>query len=512
MGSGAAVLDYDNDGRLDLYLLQGGTERSKSLNRLYHQGSDGRFTDATNGSGLGIADYGTGVAVGDINNDGLPDVLVCGYRKVRLFLNTGRGKFRDVTKQIGINNPYWAVSAAFFDYDRDGWLDLIIVNYVDYIERSCPDPSGLPDYCGPSSFTGTPSRLYHNLRSLRGDKKGVRFDDVTLTSGLGQAPGPGLGVVPLDFNSDGWPDILITQDGKPNRLWINQHNGTFQDEASVRGIAVNNAGEAQANMGIGVGDLDGRGLLCVYVTHLTEEGNTLWRQTSRGLFEDHTAAVGLAATQQRGTGFGIVLADFDNNGFSDIALVNGRVRRSQSGSQKKQAVTGLGPHWNSYAETNQIFANDGKNKFREISAVNPAFCATPNVGRGLACGDIWNDGSIALLTNSIGGRARLYRNVAPNRGHWLTVRAIDPRLGGRDAYGARITLTIGGRRSTSWINPAYSMACSNDPRAHFGLGSQSRVGRIEVLWPDGKQETFPPVKADRVLILRRGSGTPRASS
>ena len=505
IGSGAALLDYDNDGRLDLYLLQCAGPSSGVVNRLYHQEADGRFRDVTAGSGLGIAGYNSGAAVGDVNNDGLPDVLVCGYGGVRLFLNNGNGTFRDVTHQSGLDDPNWAVSASFFDPDRDGRLDLVIVSYVDYAPKPCPDPSGRPDYCAPAGFPGTVSHLYHNLGPLPGDSKSVHFADVTVASGLARANGPGLGVSTLDFSGDGWPDILITQDGRPNRLWINGHDGTFKDEALIRGLAVNNSGVAQANMGIALGDLDGSGLPSVYVTHLTEEGNTLWAQTSPGVFEDRTAAAGLAAGR-RGTGFGTVMADFTNSGSLDLALVNGRVRHMEYGADPSQPVAGLGAHWLPYAERNQLLANDGHGKFRDISDDNPALCGAPNVGRGLACGDIWNDGGMDMVVTSIAGSVRLLRDVAPQRGHWLEARAVDPRWGGRDAYGARVMIEAGGQRQVNWVNPAYSIACSNDPRAHFGLGQSARADKLSVLWPDGKNETFPACAADQVITLRRGSG------
>ena len=509
VGSGAALFDYDNDGRLDIYLIQNGGPKSAAVNRLFHQGTDGKFSDVSAGSGLDVAGYGMGVAIGDINNDGWPDVLVTEYGGVRLFLNQGGAHFLDVTKSAGLDNPQWATSAAFFDYDRDGWLDLVVVNYIDYLEsQQCFDRAGKREYCGPNSRPGTVSRLFHNLGRVNSATNGaVRFADVTIKSGLGDLPGPGLGVVCADFDGDRWPDILVANDAKPNVLWINQHDGTFRNEAGRRGIAYNAMGGADANMGIASGDVDGDGLLDIFITHLTEENNALWKQGPRGLFQESTAAAGLANTAWRGTGFGTVFADYDQDGFADLAIVNGRVRRgNQTGGMAQQIIPELGPHWSAYGDRCQLFANRGDGTFRDVSPENLPFCGTPIVGRGLACGDIDGDGAMDLLVTAVAAPARLYRNVAPQRGHWLMVRAIDPALGGRDAYGAEVSVQAGGRRQVAWVNPGYSYACSNDPRAHFGLGQASRVEAITVLWPEGKQESFLGVAADQLIVLRRGQG------
>ena len=509
VGSGAALFDYDNDGRLDIYLIQNGGPKSASVNRLFHQGADGKFSDVSAGSGLDVAGYGMGVAIGDINNDGQPDVLVTEYGGVRLFLNQGGGHFIDITKQAGVDNPQWATSAAFFDYDRDGWLDLVVVNYIDYLaSEKCFDRAGQPEYCGPNSRPGTVSRLFHNLgRAASANADAVRFEDVTVQSGLGDLPGPGLGVVCADFDGDRWPDILVANDAKPNCLWINQHDGTFRNEAGRRGIAYNAMGGADANMGIAAGDVDGDGLLDIFITHLTEENNALWKQGPRGLFQESTAVAGLANTAWRGTGFGTVFADFDQDGFSDLAIVNGRVRRgNQTGGMAQQIIPELGPHWSAYGDRCQLFANTGHGTFRDVSPENRPFCGTPIVGRGLACGDIDGDGAMDLLVTAVASPARLYRNVAPRRGHWLMVRAIDPAQGGRDAYGAEVSVQAGGHRQVAWINPGYSYVCSNDPRAHFGLGQAARVESLTVLWPDGKQESFPGAAADQIIVLRRGQG------
>ncbi len=507
MGSGAALFDYNNDGRLDIYLVQNGGPKSHSTNRLFRQEPDGRFTDVSKGSGLDIAGYGMGVAIADVNNDGWPDVLVTQYGGVRLFLNNGDGTFTDVTKEAGLDNILWGTSACFVDYDRDGWLDLVVVNYVDYDpSRPCTDSAGKRDYCNPSSFAGTVTKLYHNLGRVSGSKPSmVRFEDVTLKSGLGLLPGPGLGVVCADFNGDHWPDIFVANDAQPNRLWINQRDGTFKEEAVARGVAFNAVGQAQGSMGIALGDVDGDGQFDLFVTHLTEETNTLWRQGPRGLFRDRTAAAGLANTRWRGTGFGTLFADFDQDGALDLAVVNGRVSHVKLAGPDAEATAALGPFWSQYAERNQLFANDGKGRFRDVSAHGGPFCATPAVSRGLACGDIDGDGALDLLVTTVAGPARLFKNVVPQRGHWLLVRVLDPALH-RDAYGAEVTVQAAGRRWTRWVNPGYSYLCSNDPRAHFGLGQAERVDAIQVIWPDGTEETFPGRPADQVIVLRKGEG------
>jgi hypothetical protein len=503
VGSGAAVFDFDGDGLLDIYLLNNGGSRGRR-NCLFKQLPGGRFKDVSRGSGLDIAGYNMGVAIGDVNNDGWPDVLVTQYGGVRLFLNNGNGTFTDVTREAGLDNPSWATSAAFLDYDRDGWLDLVVVNYVDYDPSwKCASLDGAPDYCPPNQFAGTITRLFRNRgpgpAAAQGRPRVPRFEDVTLASHLGHVPGPGLGVAVADFNGDGWPDILVANDGQPNRLWINRRDGTFSEEAVDRGIAVNGMGQAQAGMGVALGDVDGDGLLDVFSTHLTEETHTLWRQGPRGLFRDVTASAGLAGSAGRGTGWGAVLADFDHDGALDLAVVNGRVARGRAANPR------LGRHWSRYAERNQLLAGDGRGRFTDRSAADRPLCGTPGVYRALVVADLNGDGAPDLLVTAVGGRARLYRNVVPRRGHWLLVRAVDPALH-RDAYGAEITVRAGGRRRVSGIYPGQGYLCSHDPRAHFGLGSAARVDAIEVRWPDGVRERFAGRPADQVVRLVKGQG------
>jgi hypothetical protein len=501
MGAGAALLDFDADGRLDLYLLQSGGPDSRSTNRLYRQGPDGRFTDVSKGSGLDVAGYCTGVAAGDVNNDGRPDVLVTQFGGLKLFLNNSTSVFTEVGRAAGLDSVLWGTSASFVDYDRDGWLDLVVVNYVAYDPAvQCFDRQGRRDYCHPRQFRGSVTKLYRN----QGPEKKGQFEDVTEKAGLGRLVGPGLGVACADFTGDGWPDVFVANDGWPNHLWVNQGNGTFQEEALARGLAYDGMGQAPANMGVAVGDVDADGLFDVFVTHLTSETHTLWCQGPRGTFRDRTVTAGLTPAGSRGTGFGTVVADFDHDGAVDVVAVNGRVARGQPVAEEA-----LGPFWSQYAERNQLFANDGAGRFRDVSSRDPALCGLPGVYRGLACGDIDGDGALDLLVTSLAGPARLYRNVAPDRGHSLLVRATDPALR-RDAYGAEVTVRAGGRRWVRWTNPGYSYLCSNDPRVHFGLGAVGQVDAIDVLWPDGTKETFPGCPTDQrpELVLRKGTGRP----
>ena len=507
IGSGGAFLDFDNDGRLDLYLIHNINPTNRATNRLYHQQPNGRFQDVTAGSGLDVAGYGNGLAVGDANNDGLPEVFITEYDRVRLFLNHGHGKFTDLTAAAGITNQHWSVPAAFFDYDRDGWLDLVIGNYLDLDpSQKCPDAKGHLDFCGPHAFHRTITRLYRNLGAGPVPGSPPRFEDATLASGLSQAPGKAMQIVCADFDGDRWPDIFITDDGLPNRLFVNQRDGTFKEEAVARGVAYTGMGSAAANMGIAIGDTDGDGLFDLFVPHLGEENHTLWRQGPRGLFHDHTARAGLLSLPWHGTGFGAVFADFNGDGALDLAVANGRIRRRVVTTQFRLAPE-VSPFWSPYAEPCQLFANSGDGAFLDISSANPALCREALVGRGLACGDFDNNGAPDLLLIGLSSRARLLRNTAPARGHWLGVRAIDPALGNRDAFGAEVILEAGGRRWWRLVQPAYGYASSNDPRVQFGLGNLSTVDSIRVRWPDGVEENFPGGTADRYVTVRRGAGT-----
>jgi hypothetical protein len=502
MYGGCAVFDADGDGRLDILLLQGAGPNTGVGNRLYLQTPDGKFRDATAGSGLDFDGYNVGVAIGDVDNDGRPDVLITQFIGARLLHNEGGGKFRDITAEAGIANPHWGASAAFVDYDRDGRLDLVIVNYLDY-DRSwpCNGTDGTREFCGPRTFPGTIPRLFHNLGPADGTP--VRFADVTVEAGLATKAAPGLGVYAADLTGDGWPDLFVANDGTPNHLWVNQRDGTFKNEAMSRGIALTGNGLPFANMGIAVADYDGDGLLDLFVTHLGNETHTLWQQGPVGLFRDRTQQSGVVRTAWRGTGFGAVAADFDRDGWPDIAYVNGRVHRGPvlPGAEHLPAF------WRPYAERNQLLRNTGKGQFEDVSEAQPVFCGRPNVARGLAVGDFDNDGRPDLLVVSVGDRARLYRNVAPG-GHWVGVRVTDPARGNRDLLGTVVRVTAGGRTWVQVAQSAHSYLSASDPRPLFGLGGAAAYDRIEVTWPDGTREAFPGGPADRWLSLTPGSGNP----
>jgi hypothetical protein len=389
------------------------------------------------------------------------------------------------------------------DYDRDGWLDLVVGNYVDYDPTQvCHDIHGRREFCAPKAFGDTATRLWRNVTGPAGGQP--RFEDRTEASGIFRVPGVALGLVCADFTGDGWPDVFCADDGRANRLFVNRRDGTFAEEAGARGLAFNAMGATAANMGVAWADVDGDGLGDLFVTHLTEEFHSLFKQGPRGVFTDAIAPAGLQQQGWRGTGFGTVFADFNCDGAPDLAFANGLVRRMLAG--QTPVAAGVNPWWAPYAQKAQLFGNDGTGRFRDLSAANPELCGVAVVGRSLAVGDLDNDGAPDLVLCGTGGPVRVLRNVAPGRGHWLRVRVVDPARGGRDAIGAEVTVVAGGRRRWAVAQPATSYLASNDPAVHFGLGTAAAVESVEVLWPEGQREVFPGGSADQVLVLSRGSG------
>ncbi len=503
MGAGVAVLDYDNDGALDIYLIDGGfhgdddqTENT-IRNRLYRRNPSGAYDDVTDASGLGDTGYGMGCAAGDIDNDGDVDVFVTNYGPDALYRNNGDGTFTDISKSGGISDDAWGASACFADFDGDGFLDLFVTNYLAYAARDwkeCQDQRGDPDYCGPSVFDGAADILYRN------NADGT-FADVSSPSGIAAAAARrGLGVVCRDFTGDARPDVFVANDGEVNQLWVNRRDGTFADEGFARGLAVNATGRTEAGMGVAVGDVDGDGDTDLFMTHLWKESNTLYTDLGGSVFEDTTDAAGLAPASIPLTGFGTAMIDIEHDGDLDILLVNGRVFRDEPTPGVR-----LEPFWSFYAERNLVFENDGRARFSDISDRAGTFASMIEVSRALVPADLDGDGDLDLVVTNCGGRARVYRNDAAKRGHWLMVRAIDPALG-RDVIGAVVTVKAGGRSFTREVTRSSSYLAAGPAQVHFGLGDTSSVDSISVRWPDGTEDamTAPPV--DRKHAVLKGTG------
>jgi hypothetical protein len=500
MASGVAVFDHDGDGDLDVYFTNGnhnlvaGGEDDAPSNRLYRQDAPGRFVDVTAGSGLGDGGYGMGVAVGDVDNDGDPDVYLTNYGPDRLYTNRGDGTFEDATGGALSNMDGWSSSAVFFDYDRDGWLDLFVARYVRYDPRKgCVDAGGRPDYCQPQVFAAAPGVLLHN----RGDGT---FEDVSGAAGIRAAAGPGLGVVVEDFNDDGWPDLYVANDGAANHLWINSQDGSFREQALITGSAYNLEGRAEAGMGIVAADFDNDLYPDLFLTHLSGETHTLYRNRgpSQG-FDDVTARARLSTASVGDTGFGAVALDLELDGDLDIVVVNGRVTRGRA-----RVEGSVPPPWDEFAEPNRVFLNMGDGIFESGASRVEAFTSPVEISRGLAVGDIDGDGDLDLVVSNAQARAKLYLNEAPRRGRWLLVRAVDPAHG-RHAIGARVTLMTGGVGLTRTVSRGGSYLSSSDPWVHFGVVSPA-PSRLEVRWPDGGHESFKIAEWDRRITLSRGKG------
>jgi hypothetical protein len=514
MGSGAALFDFDNDGDLDVFIVQGsvlepggkagdtlfpwrGSESPRG--RLFRNdlviGEDGRrilkFTDVTEKSGIVATGYGMGAAVGDINNDGRPDLYLTNLGHNQMYLNKGDGTFVDVTKPTGTDDERWSTSAAFLDYDRDGWLDLMVLNYADFsVTRNptCYAATTARDYCTPKVFRAPGNRLFHN----KGDGT---FADVTVSAGIDKEFGHGLGVITADFDSDGWLDMYVANDGDPNQLWINQKNGTFKNEALLAGAAVNRDGKAEAGMGVDAGDFDANGTEDIFVTHLMDETNTLYTNLGKALFEDRTREAGLGMPGTRFTGFGTLFFDYDNDGWLDLLVANGAVQLLPELMRKGDPFP-LG-------QPNQLFHNTGKGTFVETSP-GETFQLL-EVSRGAAFGDLDNDGDIDVLITNNNGPARLLLNQIGNRNHWLGLRLIGKDIK-RDMLGAQVEIVISKDR-TLWrrVRTDGSYLSANDPRVVAGLGDAVKVEAVRVRWPSGTVDEWKDPRVDQYTALKEGA-------
>jgi enediyne biosynthesis protein E4 len=489
-GSGGALFDFDNDGDLDVFLVQGNTigpnKPSETLfGKLFRNdlipSKTLSFTDVTQKSGIVATGYGMGAAVGDINNDGLPDFYLSNLGSNQMYLNKGDGKFVDVTKESGTDDPRWSTSASFFDYDRDGWLDLMIVNYADFSvtnNPACYAATTAKDYCTPRVFRAPGNRLFHN-------KGNGSFEDVTTAAGVHKEFGHGLGIVTADFNNDGWIDVYVANDGDHNQLWINQKNGRFVNDALLAGCAVNRNGQAEAGMGVDAGDFDGNGTDDIFITHLMDETNTLYLNLGEGLFEDRTREAGLGMPGRRFTGFGTFFFDYDNDGWLDLFVANGAVQLLPLG------------------QPDQLFRNTGKGSFVEIvDGLGPEFSLL-EVGRGAAFGDVDNDGDTDFLVMNNNGPARLFLNQVGNRNHWLGLRLVGKA--GRDMLGAQVEIVVDdGKSLRRRVRSDGSYLSGNDPRVLVGLGGATRVKAVRVRWPDGTVEEWKDVRVDQYTTLKEG--------
>ncbi len=494
MGSGLGWIDYDGDGRMDLFLVQSGDlapgERSVPSDRLFHNEGGGRFSDVTEKAGMIETRYGMGCSVGDYDGDGDADLYVTNVGRNTLWRNQGDGTFGDATEAAGVGHLAWSTSSGFFDYDNDGDLDLFVVNYIRWssdTEIDCKSTYGERDYCAPNNYN-RPSQcvLYRN-------EGGGRFSDVSEAAGLLSVFGNGLGLALADFDGDGWLDAYVSNDGMPNQLWINQKNGKFLDRAVPAGAAVNRNGASEASMGTVPADLNDDGWLDLFITNLRGETNTVYLNKG-GMFTDRTPQTGLAMASMGFTGFGDGFADFDLDGQLDLYVVNGRV------GYWRPTLSDSDP----YAEPKQLMRGLGGAKFEEVRPQGGATQSLMGNGRGAAFGDYDDDGDVDVAVIDNHGPARLLKNVAVRRGGWVEMRIVDER--GADVPGARVECSVGGKTRHGLVAPCSSYCSSNDPRVHLGLGAATKVDGARVVWPGGVREEFGALEAGKLHRLQRGKG------
>jgi hypothetical protein len=500
IGSGGAFFDFDRDGDLDLYLLNGvdfdnpGTGPGSAL---YENNGDGTFTDITARAGIAnVGNYGMGCAVGDVDNDGDSDLYVTNFGADVLYRNNGDGTFSDVTREARLGDPSWGSSATFLDYDGDDYLDLYVVNYVEYALSSRYPPcitDGLRTYCHPRHFSGAPDRLYRN----NGDGT---FVDVTQKAGIvdagGEHEGKGLGVVAADFDNDGDTDVYVANDDTPNYLFLNRGDGTFEERATLAGCAYSVDGIAQAGMGVTAGDYNDDGWLDIFVTNLVYETNACYRNNGDGTFTDVTYDASLGNESYLFVGFGTGFLDVDNDGRLDLFVANGHILNNVE--QMTDAIT--------YAQRNQLFWNVGDGTFAELADESSDFLRRLRVSRGAIFGDYDNDGDTDIVVTNSGQPVELWRNDTVTGNHWLRVRVVGTKTN-RDGYGTRLTLTANAVAQMREVHAGSSYLSSNDPRVLFGLGANESAERLVIRWQSGVTQTFDNVSADREITVLEPSAT-----
>ena len=504
MGPGVAFIDYDNDGWPDIFLVNGmdwpGHGQKHSMPKLYHNNHDGTFTDVTHKAGLDVEMYGMGVAVGDYDNDGYDDLFITAYGQNRLFHNNGNGTFTDVTQKAGLQGPKeFSTSAAWVDYDKDGHLDLVVGNYVQWTPETdlyCTLDGKVKSYCTPESYKGTAVRLWHN----RGNGT---FEDVTQKAGLGDATSKTLGVAVLDYDNDGWPDLLFSNDTQPNKLYRNNGNGTFSEKAVVAGVAFSEDGVARAGMGVDAADYDHSGYTSVLITNFSNQMISLYHNEGKGLFVDEAPRSEIGRASLLTLGFGCFFFDYDLDGWPDVLIANGHV---DDDIQKVQANV-------SYAEQPHLFRNAGKGKFDEVTKSMGAAFASPRVGRGAAYADINNDGRLDLLLSTNAGPVFLFRNELVSKeaqGTAAANRSLRIKLVGtksnRDGIGAVVKLTAGGETQTEMLRSGSSYLSASELVLTFGLGQHDKADSIEVRWPSGQLDRLSSVPAGATIAVTEAKG------
>jgi hypothetical protein len=505
-GTGVAVIDYDGDGLLDVFFVNGTTLEGfpagkAPTNHLFRNRGRFAFEDVTDRAGLTASGWGQGACAGDYDNDGHDDLFVTYYGQNRLYHNDGKGRFTDVTRQAGLAQPRtrWNTGCAFVDYDRDGRLDLFAANYIDLDLATAPTPrsglcryKGLPVACGPPGLTGGRNLLYRN----RGDGT---FEDVSDRSGIARASGTyGLGASTFDFDNDGWTDLYVANDSNPSALYRNNHDGTFTDVAVRSGCAYSQDGKPQAGMGVAIGDYDRNGTMDVFKTNFAGDTSTLYANTGSGLCEDRTFAAGIGLNT-RWLGWGTAFVDLDNDGWLDLFLTNGHVY-----PEVRQIATEAG-----YEQRKVVYRNDGKGRFTDVSERLGPPVTTPKAGRGTAFGDFDNDGQIDVAIANVNDRPDLFRLTGDPSHHWITLTLVGTSSN-RNAIGARVRALTGDTQQWQEVRGGGSYLSQNDFRVHFGLGSAARVDRVDVRWPNGLEERWDNLDADKLHTLKEGSG--RASS
>ncbi len=498
MGSGVALFDYDNDGRLDIFFANGAhlddpmpkgafpkKDDPKYWNRLYHQKPDGTFEDVTEKAGLAGSGYSTGVAVGDYDNDGNEDLFVAGYGRSTLYHNNGNGTFTDVTDAAGVAGSGWATSAAWVDYDNDGRLDLVVARYMewDFDDIYCGErKAGYRAYCHPDIFKPVSILLYHN------DGNG-KFTEVSRKAGVDK-PGKGLGVAIADYDHDGWPDILITNDSVPEQLFHNKRDGTFEEVAMVSGLALDGSGATYAGMGVDFEDYNNDGWPDVVITDLANQRYALYKNAGDGTFDYVTNPMGLGAITLLHSGWGVKFLDYDNDGWKDLFIAQSHVM---------DTIEIQEPHLH-YREPPLLAWNDRGQKFVDVSAESGDIFQQKWVGRGLATGDINNDGKVDVVITSNNGPAYVLMNETPTHNHWITLKLIGVKSN-RDGIGAQVTVSTDAGKQYATVTTAGSYESSSDPRVHFGLGSATSVKLISIRWPSGIVQTLANTKADQILSV-----------